>query len=159
MQKARTKRRTSKKAAVRRLDAEFRKLIMQRDGWTCQKCGKAYPEGSRGIQVSHFYTKGQHEWMRYDPDDACAMCFRCHLIWWHYEPLEAAVWLKGYLGDEKYEALWRKAQSSPKIAATHAAVARRTRETVENSGKDWGHKETMMSDFSRWPKICGGRIR
>ena len=108
-------------------DAEFRAAIMERDKWTCQKCGKGYSRGDRGIHVSHFFPKGDYPWLRHDADNACAKCYRCHIIWWHHNPIAADAWLVGYLGTTKYESLRQKAYNSPKVAATpkHVRETRR----------------------------------
>src|SRR3990167_10612129 len=116
MKKPKPRKGPSKAALRRRLDAEFRVLIMERDGWRCQVDG-CIKRGS-GLHVSHFFTKGAHRHMRHDPDNACAMCARHHLWWWHRETLEATEWLKRRLGEDAYWALWRKADTPPKVAGT-----------------------------------------
>ena len=101
----------------RKKDAEFRQLLLERDGH-CVVDPERYGGHGGALHVSHFFTKGQHQWLRWDPDDACIMCLRHHLFWWHREVAEAGAWLRKYLGVAKYEALYRKAQQSPKLAET-----------------------------------------
>ena len=58
-------------------DAVFSDYIRYRDNWTCQRCGKEYPEKSQGLHCSHFY--GRRSWAtRIEPCNAMALCFGCH---------------------------------------------------------------------------------
>ena len=59
-------------------DAVFSDFIRYRDNWTCQKCGRKYPEKSPGLHCSHFY--GRRSWStRIEPNNAIALCYSCHL--------------------------------------------------------------------------------
>ncbi len=67
-------------AAIKRTpaDIEFSKCVRERVNWTCEKCGKYFPEGSRGgLDCSHFYGRGSWE-IRFDPLNAEALCYGCH---------------------------------------------------------------------------------
>ena len=67
-------------AGIRRTpaDSAFSDCIRERDNWTCQSCGKYYPEGHRrGIECSHFHSRGN--WgIRFHPLNAEALCTFCH---------------------------------------------------------------------------------
>ena len=84
---------------VRRLDREFSRLIKLRDK-KCQRCGRE--DGT--LQCSHVYPKGTYRSMRWEPDNAKLLCYRCHL-WWHLNPVLAADWLREYLGVTKVNLL------------------------------------------------------
>ena len=59
-------------------DAVFSDYIRFRDNWTCQRCGKKYPEKSQGLHCSHFY--GRRSWAtRIEPANAMALCYSCHI--------------------------------------------------------------------------------
>ena len=59
-------------------DAVFSDLIRYRDCWTCQKCGKKYPEKSQGLHCSHFF--GRRTWAtRLEEANAMALCYSCHI--------------------------------------------------------------------------------
>ncbi len=32
--------------------------------------------------------------MQWNPRNLKSLCFRCHLLWWHKNPLEASAWYK-----------------------------------------------------------------
>lgn len=59
-------------------DIAFSDCIRERDNWTCQACGKYYPEGQRmGIECSHFHSRGNWS-IRFHPLNAEALCTYCH---------------------------------------------------------------------------------
>ena len=63
-------------------------LVVVRDK-KCLKCG------SKGIlHASHIYPKGVYKDVEFDPDNLKALCYRCHLYWWHKNPIEASDWFK-----------------------------------------------------------------
>jgi len=59
-------------------DRVFSDLIRTRDKWTCQRCGKYYPEGSRqGLDCSHFHGR-RNKGLRWDERNAVALDRGCH---------------------------------------------------------------------------------
>jgi hypothetical protein len=83
-------------------DTVFSKLIRLRARFNCEKCGRYFPKG-HGLQCSHFFSR-RHRSTRWDPDNAAAHCFTCHQQLGE-NPVEFAAWIRGYLGDVRYEAL------------------------------------------------------
>lgn len=62
-------------------DTEFSLYIRERDNWTCQRCGRKWPENSQGLDCSHFWGRGR-ESTRFDPDNCDAFCkVPCHSEW------------------------------------------------------------------------------
>lgn len=61
-------------------DIVFSKAIRERDRWSCQCCGRVFPEGSGQLQNSHFFGR-RMESTRFDPENCDALCVRCHMIW------------------------------------------------------------------------------
>lgn len=58
-------------------DRYFALWIKHRDGFTCQRCEKTYPEGYQYLQNSHF--KGRRkESTRFEPLNCDALCAGCH---------------------------------------------------------------------------------
>jgi len=53
------------------------KVVKQRDNYTCVKCKTTYPEGSRALTCSHFWssTKWPTKW---DLDNLDTLCLGCH---------------------------------------------------------------------------------
>jgi hypothetical protein len=61
-------------------DKAFSKCIRERANWTCERCGKYYPEGSRnGIECSHHHSRGNWS-IRFDPMNAECLCTGCHFL-------------------------------------------------------------------------------
>jgi len=73
--------------AMRTADNLFSKYIRLRDG-VCQKCGT-----TEKLQCSHVKSRANKP-VRYNDDNAMALCFRCHFYWWHKDPLAASEWMK-----------------------------------------------------------------
>lgn len=44
--------------------------------------------------MSHIYPKGRYRNVEYDPRNVKALCYACHLHFWHKNPIEAHEWLK-----------------------------------------------------------------
>jgi len=80
------------------LDAIFSDLVRERANWTCERCGKYYPEGTRqGLHHSHNYGRRNRS-VRWWPLNATALCYACHR-WYAEYPLDSADWLRRKLGD------------------------------------------------------------
>ena len=85
------------KIKVNKLDAIFSQLVRTRDNWTCQVCGKYFPEGERrSLHCSHFHGRRKQS-VRYEPLNAAAHCFACHK-YLSENPLEFADWILSHLG-------------------------------------------------------------
>lgn len=84
-------------------DDVFSKCIRERDDWSCQVCGKSYPENAQGLHCSHFFSR-RHQSTRYDPDNACAKCFACHQKMGG-DPVIFARWVRRYLGETRFREL------------------------------------------------------
>ena len=77
----------SKTNQRKKADALFSKWIRRRDKW-CQMCNK-----TENLQCSHVIGRLNHR-LRYDPMNAIALCYRCHLQIWHRELLVAITWFQ-----------------------------------------------------------------
>lgn len=86
-------------------DDKFSHLIRLAANWTCQRCGKYYPEGSarRGLHCSHFYSRIKPI-TRWHPWNAASHCGGCH-IYLGDNPIIFDRWIFDYLGKEKYDRL------------------------------------------------------
>lgn len=63
-------------------------LVVVRDK-KCLHCG-----AKKILHASHIFPKGRYKDVEWDPDNVKALCYRCHLHWWHKDPLEAGEWFK-----------------------------------------------------------------
>lgn len=79
----------------RKLDRQFSKNILSRDNRTCQWCGKA----SGKMDTAHIIPRSVivTRWLE---GNAICLCFRCHQIEWHNNPLKAVRWLENNFGVE-----------------------------------------------------------
>ena len=95
----------------RKLDRKFSKRILERDDRICQWCGKK--DGKK--DTAHLIPRGFIP-LRYNECNAVCLCFRCHQVLWHNNPLLAVAWIRTLLGnaicDEliKIESINRKTQ-------------------------------------------------
>jgi hypothetical protein len=90
------------KIRIDKRDQVFSKIIRLRARFNCERCGRYFPKG-HGLQCSHFFSR-RHQATRYDPDNAAAHCFACHMRLGE-NPIEFTAWIKKYLGDTRYESL------------------------------------------------------
>jgi hypothetical protein len=106
------------KIRIDKRDTIFSKIIRLRAKWNCERCGRYFPFGN-GLQCSHFFSR-RHQSTRYDPDNAAAHCFACHMRLGS-NPIEFTAWIKQYLGDVRYEALQLR----------HNTIVKRTKVELE----------------------------
>jgi len=74
------------------LDRLFSEYIRLRANNKCERCG-AY---SKRLQCSHYFGRAKKS-VRYDEENAAALCFGCHQYFTSY-PLEHTEWFKKRLG-------------------------------------------------------------
>ena len=68
-------------AAIKRTPADiaFSQCIRERSDWTCERCGTKYQPGARGLECSHYHTRGK--WgVRFHSLNAEALCTGCHFL-------------------------------------------------------------------------------
>lgn len=88
------------------LRQQVREIAILRDGQLCRRCRK-----TRVIQAAHIYPEGKYRAMAHWLPNIILLCVGCHRFWWHLEPIAAAEWVRGELGDEHMEALAEMARS------------------------------------------------
>lgn len=96
---------------ITRLDVLFSKFIRLRAGGKCEYCGKLklLPH----LECSHFHGRRKRS-VRYDPDNACGLCFSCHQ-YLGSNPYQHTEFFKKHLGSERFEALNIRAEMIVKI--------------------------------------------
>ncbi len=55
----------------------------------CERCGK-----TSSLQDAHIIGRAKSLAIRWDEENHLCLCVRCHLYWWHKQPLEAAQWFE-----------------------------------------------------------------
>ena len=88
------------KIKIDQADRYFSLYIRNRDKWTCQRCKKKYEEGSQGLHCSHFWGRS-NESTRFDPDNACSICFGCH-NYFHANPEDHRNFVLKRLGEKRF---------------------------------------------------------
>ena len=94
---------------LRKADQLFSKAMKCRWGWTCARCGKKYPEGSRGIHLAHFHGR-RKESVRFDPENVNLLCYGCH-SYFHQNPKEHELWKIKQLGQKRFDLLTLRANT------------------------------------------------
>ena len=120
------------KVTKSQLDCLARELTMRRVGavrldgntgpWygTCERCGKR-----TFLQWCHFNSR-RFLSLRWDGDNACALCSGCHFAWSHHRPGEFTEWMKQRLGMKRYNRLRLilKTSRRPDYEAIRLALAK-----------------------------------
>ena len=89
------------KIKIDKLDILFSRLIRLRADRHCEYCGKY--KGFENLQCSHFIGRRKKA-TRYDPDNACGLCFSCHLHLGE-NPYEHNEFFKKQLGSDRLNSL------------------------------------------------------
>ncbi len=101
---------------LRANDKKFRKFILARDEYTCQRCGTRYDpsQNLQGLHVSHFWGRGREN-TRFDGDNACLLCWGCHRLWGHGDGRgEYSSYMVEKLGIRGFDALAARAHTTKK---------------------------------------------
>ena len=115
-------------------DTAFSNFIRERDDWTCQRCGKVYPERrGQGLHCSHIFSR-RHQATRFYSRNAKALCFPCHQ-WFGADPVESAAWVSDYIGREALEELEQRKNT----------IVKRTKKEKKEIAAHWrAQKEYMI---------------
>jgi len=85
------------KIRIAPLDKLFSQYIRNRDR-ECQRCHS----GNTRLECAHFHGRRKKS-VRFEPDNACAFCFQCHM-YMHENPAEHVDFMKKRLG-KRYDLL------------------------------------------------------
>lgn len=118
---ARSKVRKGKKPkplTSKKVDALFSLAIRARDN-VCVRCGS-----SKNLTNSHFWSR-THSATRYDPENCDTLCWLpCHYTWEHEKHGDYRDFKIKQLGQERYDALERRARSTVKRSVAIAECLR-----------------------------------
>lgn len=84
-----------------------KKIVRIRDNNTCQKCFRNFG----ALHCSHVYPEGTYHGMSANPLNMKVLCFQCHFLWWHKNPLEAKDWFVKKF-PERYKKLKKLSQQT-----------------------------------------------
>jgi len=110
------------KVKIDKRDTIFSKLVRERAGWLCERCGVS--SDNTKLECSHIFSRS-HKGVRWHPDNAQSLCFNCHK-WWHSSPATSGVWIRELLGDgfidlleEKKNQIKKYTKADKEDIATH----------------------------------------
>jgi 5-methylcytosine-specific restriction endonuclease McrA len=98
---------------LERLDQEFSLMVRTRANWKCARCGGDFSGNRDALHCSHFHSR-RHKATRFDPENATALCFSCHWYLDHH-PNVHRIWKLTQIGEERYEALAKRANTIAKL--------------------------------------------
>lgn len=101
-------------------DKAFSNFIRSRANWCCERCGTQYEPNTRGLQCSHHFSRRYYN-IRYDPDNAVALCYNCHVYWYQKDIPEAYLWLEQKIGKAKIDRLI-KLKNQPQVKQTQSEL-------------------------------------
>ncbi len=99
----------TKRGLIRKLDKAFGEIVRSRG--VCAKCGKGAEQVT--LHCAHIFSR-QNLSVRWNLDNAMALCYYDHFWWAHKEPILFTEFVKEYLGAYKYEQLKIRARSIKK---------------------------------------------
>jgi 5-methylcytosine-specific restriction endonuclease McrA len=97
-------------------DELFSLKIRHRHGWQCQRCGAKFARLAQNLHCSHFWSRSNKA-TRYDEDNCDALCADCHAIWEDDKNGAYRAFKISQLGQERFDALKRRARSCIKFGA------------------------------------------
>lgn len=130
-------------------DAAFSDCIRERANWTCELCGRYYPEGSRmGLHCSHFIGR-RNTSTRWEPMNAMALCYGCHSKVGG-DPHHHTEIFQERLGDLYEILLEKKRMIVPKCDRDLRAIAKHFRLQLQEMQKKRANGETGRIEFQGW---------
>ena len=114
--KASGKKRSNGGIKITNPDKWFSLCVRERADWTCQRCGRKFPEEysleglpkALGLDCSHYFGRGNWA-VRFDPLNAWAHCRGCHGVF-EANPHNFREWMHDKLGDA-YDVLVEKSNN------------------------------------------------
>lgn len=109
-----------------KLDDICAQLCKERADWTCERCGKVFPERKGfGLHWSHFFGR-RHRRTRWSMVNCAAHCAGCHDFLGD-NPILFGSWIREYLGeDESYgnlidahNSIWKPIKSEKQEMLAH----------------------------------------
>ncbi len=132
------------------LDAVFSDLVRERSDWTCEVCGKHFPDRKgAGLHASHYWGRRGRS-TRWYGMNVFAHCFGCHQKLGS-KPHEFKSWVFKTLGEPNYDALTLRANKPMKIPKSELkdmqAHFKEQLEVIKQKRLD-GHRGYI--DFVEW---------
>lgn len=101
------KKKKTKRYWIKKCDKVFSEIV--RSVGVCERCGT-----TKNLQCAHIVSRVNHS-IRFDLENGIALCYSCHLMWAHKNPLEFAEWLYERYGEDIHQRLKDKANKIESI--------------------------------------------
>ena len=82
-------------------DRKFSKMIRERAGWRCQRCGRQYVPPTNALHCAHNFTR-RTKATRFDEFNALALCYGCHQYVDSHSDAKEKLF-RDWFGDDQYE--------------------------------------------------------
>jgi 5-methylcytosine-specific restriction endonuclease McrA len=93
---------SDRKRERKELDRIWSRIVLERDGRTCQLCGRT------GNNPHHVFSR-KHLSTRHDPDNGITLCWACHIHRAHSDYETFRDFIIGRWGQDKYDRMKRRA--------------------------------------------------
>ena len=132
------------------LDAVFSDLVRERADWTCEVCGKEFPDRKgAGLHASHYFGRRGAS-TRHHGDNVWSHCFGCHQKL-GANPHEFRSWVYKQLGESRYDDLVLRANSVCKrTKAERKEMLAHFKAQLEYIRKRRKEGETGLIEFVEW---------
>ena len=103
-------------------DDIFSKCVRYRTNWTCEGCGREFPDSSTrtDLHCSHLFGRRAKS-TRWHPDNAFSHCRDCHRFY-EANPLVFEKWAEEKLGTEAYDRVMRLSHTPQKYYSEDLAA-------------------------------------
>ena len=97
-----------RKSLIKKLDKLFADRIKQVG--KCQRCSKV-----ENLQCAHIFGRRNYA-VRWDLMNALCLCWYCHFVFAHQNPIEFVEFVKSHLGESEYNLLRNRAMQIVKYS-------------------------------------------
>ena len=101
-------RKLTKKSLTKKLDILCSELVRKRG--KCQRCGR-----TQYLQAAHIFGR-RYRVLRWNPLNILCLCYPCHFIFAHQNPVEFVEWVRELIGEDNYQELRKIARSNIKFS-------------------------------------------
>ena len=105
---------SERKRIIKKLDDLIRNKVRLRG--KCEICSR-----TDTLQVAHIFSR-RHIGTRWDEENLILLCYHHHHRFAHENPIEFSEWVKGYLGERKYNLLRYKAKEATKFTTAELEI-------------------------------------
>lgn len=97
-----------KSSLTKKLDKICSEIVRARG--KCQRCGKI-----EYLQTAHIFGR-RYRILRWNLGNLLCLCYPCHFIFAHQNPVEFVEWVKDLIGFDNYEEIRKLARSDKKLS-------------------------------------------